>query len=295
MTNALLYVTTVFAWGTSWIAVTFQLGVLEPVVSVAYRFWLAAAIMIALCLVTGRHLRFGPGQQRWIALQGVLLFGTNFSLVYTGVKTMTSGLAAVVFSTIVFMNIIASAVVFRSRIEPRVALGAVIGIAGIATIFWPELQGADVEGGALTGALYALAGTMSASAGMIVSARNQRAGLPVVRTNAVGMVYGALAITAYAAVTGETFGIDPRPSYWVALVFLAVFGTVIGFWSFLTLLGNIGPAKASYASVLFPVVALAISTVYEDFRWTWPAAAGVALVLVGNVVVLMPGRKPSGP
>ncbi len=291
MTNLLLYVTTVAVWGTSWIAVTFQFGVVDPVVSVAYRFWVAAAIMIVLCLVTGRTLRFAPGQQRWIALQGVLLFGTNFSLVYTGTQYLTSGLVAVVFSTIVFMNIIAGAIAFRIPIEARVASGSAIGITGIAIIFWPELSAFDPAREATKGLLFAVAGTVSASVGMMVSARNQRAGMPVVRTNAVGMVYGAIAITAFAALSGSTFAFDPRPSYWIALVFLAVFATVIGFWCFLTLLGNIGPARASYCSVLFPVVALAISTVYEDFHWTAPAAAGVVLVLVGNVVVLLPRRN----
>jgi len=295
MTNVVLYITTVAVWGTSWIAVTFQLGNVAPVISVAYRFWIAAAIMIVLCLVTGRRLSFGPGQQRWIALQGVLLFGTNFSLVYTSQFYLTSGLAALIFSTIVFMNILASAVIFRTAIEPRVALGAVIGVAGIATIFWPEVSHMNAVGNTLKGVLFAVTGTVCASAGMMVSARNQRAGLPVVRTNAVGMVYGAIAITVFAFASGETFAIDPRPSYWVALLYLAVFATVIGFWSFLTLLGNIGPARASYATVMFPVVALAISTFYEGFQWTLPAALGVALVLAGNVVVLLPGRQPSRP
>ena len=290
--NLFLYALTVLLWGTSWIAIKFQLGVVAPEVSVLYRFILAAAIMLAFCLATRRTMRFTAADHGFMALQGVFLFSTNYAFIYLGAQYLTTGLVAVVFSSILAMNILGSRLLFRTPLSFGVLGGAALGLAGITLVFWPEVAAFDLARAGVRGLGLALIGTASASAGMMTSAWNQmRRGLPVMPTNAYGMVYGALFLTVLSLLRGSPFVFDPAPAYAISLVFLAVFATVIGFWSYLTLIGRIGADRAAYATVLFPVVALALSTVFEGFQWTALAALGVALVLLGNVLVLAKPRR----
>ena len=291
MTNVLLYVFTVFFWGTSWLAVKFQLGVVAPEVSVLYRIATAAAILIAYCVVARRPMRFSPRDHAFMALQGLFLFSANYVLVYLGTQYLTSGLVAVAFSSIVVMNIVGTALLFAVPIRGRVVLGAAAGIAGLWLVFWPEIRAFDLARDGTVGLALVLAGTALASLGMLTSARNQMHGLPVVQTNAFGMTYGALALVALTLGMGRPFDFDGSLVYVASLFYLALFATVLAFGCYLTLLGRIGADRAAYATVLFPIVALALSTVFEGFHWTLPAALGLVMVLVGNALIVT--RRPS--
>ncbi len=282
-----LYALTVLVWGTSWLAIKFQLGVVAPEVSVVYRFALAAAIMLGFCLLARRRMAFSPADHGFMALQGIFLFSTNYLLIYLGSQYLTTGLVAVAFSTVVVMNIIGNSLLFRAALRPRVVAGAALGLAGITLVFWPEVTAFDLSRAGTLGLLLSLAGTASASLGMLTSAWNQRRrALPVIETNAFGMLYGGLFVTLLTLLRGSPFAFDPAWPYVLSLLYLAVFATVVGFWSYLTLLGRIGADRAAYATVLFPVVALALSTWFEGFQWNLLAALGVALVLLGNVLIL---------
>ena len=289
MTNALLYVLTVFFWGTSWLAIKFQLGVVALEVSVLYRIAAAAAILNAYCVIACRPMRFSPRDHAFMALQGLFLFSANYVLVYLGSQYLTSGLVAVVFSSIVVMNIAGTALLFAAPISARVVLGAAAGIAGLSLVFWPEIRAFDASRDGTVGLALTLAGTALASLGMLTSARNQKHGLPVVQTNAFGTAYGALALAALTWGLERPFDFDPSFAYVASLLYLALFATVLAFGCYLTLLGRIGADRAAYASVLFPIVALALSTVFEGFQWTVAAALGVVMVLVGNALILTRG------
>jgi drug/metabolite transporter (DMT)-like permease len=291
MTNLLLYVVTVFFWGTSWLAIRYQLGVVVPEVSIVYRFGIAAAIMLVFCAVARRPMRFRPREHAFMALQALLMFSTNYVLVYLGTQHLTTGLVAVAFSTTTVMTIIGGSLVFGFPVRARVVAGAAFGLAGLGLVFWPEVRGFDVSRGAGLGMALALTGTFFAACGMLTSARNQRAGLPVIQTNAWGMTYGFVFVTAYSLARGHPFAFDLSFPYVFSLLYLAIGATVLAFWTYLTLLGRIGPARAAYASVLFPIIALALSTAFEGYRWGVLAAAGVALVLLGNVLVLTRGAR----
>jgi drug/metabolite transporter (DMT)-like permease len=286
MNNLLLYLATVAIWGSSWLGIKYQLGVVAPEVSVLYRFVLAAALLLGWCWLRGLSLRFTWRQHVGLAAQGVPLFSLNYIIFYVATNYLTSGLVAVTFSTITVMNIVFGAVLLGAPIRPRVALGALLGIAGLSLVFWPDLAAFDTGSAGLIGLGLSLIATAFASLGNMASARNQRAGIPVVQANAVGMVYGALCTLAVVLARGVPFSFDPSPLYVGALVYLALFATVIGFGCYLTLLGRIGADRAAYTGVVFPVVALGLSTVFEGFVWTELALAGVALIVVGNVVVL---------
>ena len=291
MTNVLLYAATVLIWGTSWLAIRYQLGVVAPEVSIVYRFAGAAAVMLVFCVATRRVMRFSARDHAFMALQGVLLFSTNYLLIYLGTQYIVSGLVAVAFSTVVVMTILGGAFFFGFPIRPRVVAGAAFGLAGLALVFWPEIRASDLSGGGALGLALVLCGTLSAALGMLTSARNQRHGLPVIQTNAYGMTYGFVLITLFCLVRGAPFDFDPSWPYVASLVYVSVFATVIAFWTYLTLLGRIGPDRAAYASVLFPIIALGLSTAFEGFGWTALAVAGVLLVLIGNALVLAKGSR----
>jgi drug/metabolite transporter (DMT)-like permease len=292
MTDVLLYAATVLFWGLSWIAIQMQLGVVAPEVSVLYRFVIAAVMMLAFCVITGRRMRFGLREHGFIALQGLFLFSTNFCLIYLGSQYLASGLVSVAFSTSVVMNILGAAVLFRVSIPPRVLVGAGLGLAGITAVFWPEVMAFDVTRGGTMGLILCLLGTLSASLGMLTSARNQKHGLPLMQTNAYGMAYGVLIMALFCLARGRSFDFDLSLGYVASLMYLAVFGSVLAFWCYLTLVGRIGAGPAAYATVLFPVIALALSTWLEGYQWTAAAGLGVVLVLLGNALVLYKGRLP---
>ncbi len=285
-----LYFAAVFIWGSTWYAIKFQLGAVPPELSVAYRFTLAALILFVWCLLRGLPLRFERREHLWMALQGLMLFCLNYLIFYWATAELTSGLIAVIFSTIVLMNIVNSALFFRKPVNASMVVGALIGLWGITLVFWPEVANLQHNSGALKGLVLSLLGTFIASLGNIISARNQRRRLPVIQSNAYGMAYGALILFLYALFQGVALVYEPTLAYNLSLLYLALFGSVLAFGSYLTLLGRIGPEKAAYATVLFPLVALGISTLFENYHWSLMAAAGVALVVAGNVLIIMPRR-----
>jgi drug/metabolite transporter (DMT)-like permease len=214
-------------------------------------------------------------------------------LVYLSEQTLASGLVAVIFSTIILMNVLLGALLLGNPIRPRVLVGGVIGLAGLTLVFRPELAGFQLSGDRSLGLILSLVGALFASVGNIVSARNQRNGLPVVQTNALGMAYGALMTLAYALVRGAPLRFDPSLGYVASLLYLAAFGSVIAFGGYLTLLGRIGPDRAGYIAIVFPVVALALSTLFEGLHWSLLSFLGVLLVVVGNGLALSRRRKRS--
>lgn len=284
--NALLYVVTVLIWGSSWLAIKYQLGSVDPMVSVAYRFMLASALSWLYCRFSGRLMRYSLRDHGFMFLQGASLFALNYWLFYLSELTLTSGLAAVIFSTIVVMNMMNGVLFLKNRLELRVVLGAGIGLFGIIVVFWPEVT--DFESGSenLFAVSLAVLATLLASLGNIASARNQRKGIPVVQANTFGMTYGALLMLVLSGATGREFTFEVTLPYVSSLVFLSVFASIIAFWTYLTLLGRVGVERAAYATLIFPLVALGFSTVFEDYQWTASAGIGILLILAGNLLIL---------
>ena len=292
--SASLYLTSVLIWGSTWFAIKFQLGVVAAEVSLVYRFGIAAAILLLFCLASGRRLAYSLRQHGFIALQGLFLFSSNYLVFYWATGLLTSGIVALMFSTVILMNIVNGAVFLRTPVRARVIIGALLGIGGIAAIFWSEVSGAGDNADTWRGLWMCVLATWFASIGNIVSARNQKNGIPVIQTNAWGMTYGALIMAIYALNSGVPFNYDTSFAYSASLLYLAVFGSILAFGSYLTLVGRIGADRAAYAAVLFPVIALGISTLFEDYQWTLRALFGFALVLLGNYVVLTRSRRRAG-
>jgi drug/metabolite transporter (DMT)-like permease len=287
----MLYAITVFAWSTSWIAVKQQLGVVASDVSLTWRFLLSAALMWAWVLVARLPVRFPLAVHGRFLVLGVTIFSCNFLLMYYASETLPSGLIAVVFSLTAIVTPLFSFLFLKTPISARLAAGGVLGVIGIGLLFWPQIAGTRFDVGALQGLGYAITASVIFSAGSVVSAGMQRAGIPVMSTNAWGMAYGASIMALLAFGRGHVFTIDLSFHYLASLIFLAAISSGLAFWSYLTLIGRIGSARAGYAAVMFPVFALIISTVLENYQWTLFAFAGLALALGGNVLVMRGGSR----
>ncbi len=286
MNNLSLYSLTVLIWGSTWFAIEFQLGVVAPEVSVVYRYVIAAAVLFAWCALRRMPLRFGLRQHVYFVLLGALLFGINYILTYKAQIYIVSALSAIAFSTMLWMNIILARVLFGTSISPRVLVGAIAGIAGIAVLFAPQIGDFTFNDATFLGSSLAVLGALCASFGNMVSQSAQKEGLPVLQSNAWGMFYGALLTGGYALASGQAFTFDWSTGYVTSLFYLSIFGSIVAFGAYLTLLGRIGAHKAGYAMVMFPVVAIALSATFEGLELDATTLIGFALVLAGNAFVL---------
>lgn len=281
-----LFVIPALIWGSTFFVIKFQLGVVDPTWSVSYRFVLAGLMLLLYSRLKGLSLRFSREEHLRMALQGALLFGFNYWFVYIAEQELISALVAIMFSLIIFLNVFFGKLFLNKVAERKVYLGALLGIAGTVLLFKQELVGmgqSDFKAFHLT---ICFISVVVASLGNITSASNQSKGMPVIQTNAFGMLYGGIIIALVAFVSGAEISFDYRFEYLASLAYLALFGSIIAFGSYLTLIGKIGADKAAYVLFVIPVIAVALSVLFEDYQLGWHVAAGMILILGGNVIVL---------
>ncbi|MEP7062690.1 MAG: EamA family transporter [Betaproteobacteria bacterium] len=279
-------------WGSTWLVITYQLGSVAPEVSVVWRFALAAVVLGAFCVATRRSLRYTAADHAVFAVQGALMFGLNYVCVYWAEQHVVSGLVAVAFSTITFMSVFAQRVMYGTPVTARALTGATLGVFGVTVLFLPELIAAHGDRDTGLGIFWAILGTVFATLGNMAAARLQLRGRAIIPTTAWGMLYGALAAAAVGIVTGAHWSFDLRLPYVASLAYLALFGSVAAFVSYLALMRTIGMANASYVGVTTPVLALLLSALVEGYVFSAFTVAGIALAIAGNVIVLR--RRPGG-
>lgn len=286
MTNVRLFVACVAIWGSTWLAITFQLGRVAPEASVCYRFLLASLLLFAYCIARGLRLRFAAREHAWIALQGVLMFSVSYIYVYYAERNVVSGLVAVGFSASPLLGMLGMRAFFRTPMTAAMIAGSILGIAGIALVFWPEFAHLRGDRRTALGTLYTVAAVVVSALGALVAHRNQGARLPLWQSMAFGMLYGAAFSLAVTLASGRALEFEATPGYALSLLYLAVLGSIAAFAAYLTLLQRIGPARAGYIGVMVPIVALVLSAAFEGFRWHGLTLAGIAVCVAGNVIVL---------
>jgi drug/metabolite transporter (DMT)-like permease len=268
MTNTFLYIATLAMWGTAFYAISLQLGTVPVEWSIAYRFGFGALVFFAFAAATKRKIRFSARDHLAFTAMGVFLFGLQYVVLY-------------------------KAVFQKTPLERKIVAGAILGVAGIVMVFWNDLRGFGAGNIAIAGLALAICSGALASVGNLISERIQDRGVPVIQTNAYGMAYGAIFSAGLALAIGEPIAFEPTLIYAGSLIYLAGIATVFGFAFYLTLIGRIGAARTGYMWVMIPIVALAVSTVLEDYLWTPIAAGGIAAVLIGNALMLTPRRARS--
>jgi drug/metabolite transporter (DMT)-like permease len=244
---------------------------------------------LAYSKIVGLNLKFRLADHYYFALLGFFLFSLNYWMVYIAEVYLTSGLVAVLFSSIVFFNTFNAYLILKSPVTRSMIIGAIIGIAGIILTFSHEIQSFQFSNDSIMGIFLGFAGALSASFGNITAEFINKRGVPVIQTNAFGMTYGAVIMLFVSVISGQAFALPLTVSYIGSLLYLAVFGSIAAFGLYLTLLGRIGSAKSAYVAMLIPVVALVFSTVFEDFSWSPSTFLGLILILSGNYI-LMQGK-----
>ncbi|WP_312740338.1 DMT family transporter [Cedecea neteri] len=283
--NAVLYILVVVIWGTTWIAIYMQQGVVSVPVSIFWRFAVAAVVMLVVLLALGRLKRIGLKDHLFCVLQGACVFGFNFFCFYHAAAYISSGLESVIFSMAVLFNAFNNFLFFRKKPSPRVLPAAALGIAGIVALFWHDLAATQMAPSLLIGIGLSALGTFGFSLGNMISARHQGRGLETLSTNTYAMFYGTAIMGIVALASGESFMPDFTVRYISSLLYLAIFGSVIAFGAYFTLVGRIGASQAAYSTLLFPLVALTLSTLYEGYVWHANAVLGLVMILLGNLVM----------
>ena len=273
-------------WGTTWIAIYWQLGSVPPLASVFYRFAIAAALLLPLLKLFNKVQPTTWCDHRFFALQGCFLFSFNFICFYVATQYIVSGLASVIFSTATVFNALNNRWFWNEIPGTRTYIAGALGVTGLVLMFWNDLATGTWSVDALRGLVLGLIGTYLFSLGNMVSIRNNKRNLQPLTTNAYSMVYGTAVLAAAMFVTRTPLVWDPDPLYISSLLYLAVPGSILAFWAYLTLVARIGANKAAYATVLFPVVALTLSSVFEGYEWPVSGILGLILVLSGNIILL---------
>ena len=278
-----LYVAVVFGWSTSWYPLSLQLGVVAPEVSIVWRFMASSLMMLAISALFRIRLRYGVSEHLRFLCLGMALFSTNFALFYNSSLYLASGLLAVILSMSSLINVVLVAAINRRPPPLLQVVAAIVGLVGLGLIFAPEFKALPTAGIAVG---YGVLATFSFCIGNLLSSDSQRRGIPVLASTSWGMVYGMAFMAVIAAVRGHPFIIDTSPSYLISLAWLILISSVMTFACYLSLIGRIGPGRAAYATVVFPVFALLISARYEGYEWTLAALAGLGLVILGNLIMI---------
>jgi drug/metabolite transporter (DMT)-like permease len=286
VSNAQLFTACVAIWGSTWIAITYQLGHVSPEASVSYRFLLASVLLFAYCRMRRLPLAFSRQQHAWIALQGFLMFSVSYIFVYYAEQNVVSGLVAVGYSASPLLAMLGLRAFFGTPMTPRIALGSVMGIVGIALVFYPELAHLQGGGRAALGAIFTALSVVVASLGSLVAHRNHEADLPLWQTMAWGMFYGAGLSLVVTFGVGQTLAFEATLPYVLSLLYLAILGSIVAFAGYLTLMRRVGAARSGYIGVMVPIVALLLSSLLEHFDWHALTFAGIAVSVAGNVVIL---------
>jgi drug/metabolite transporter (DMT)-like permease len=285
--NFVLYATATLIWGSTWLGIKLQLTQVPPILSVGYRFCLAALVLLIFCLITRKRLIFSLRDQFFMAIQGVTLFGLGYCMSYLATSYMTSGLVAVVYTTMLMWNILNLKLFMRQPVAWRAFWGGILGLSGICIVFWHDLSTLTATRG-LIGLSMGLLGAYLSSLGNVVGARNAKAGIPVTQANVYGMAYGGILTLFIHFVSGGSLVMDWSFGYMGPLLYLTLFGSIIAFGCYMLLIGRIGAEYAAYVTLLMPIIALLLSTFFEEYHWSLDAGLGIAVVLIGNLVILTP-------
>jgi drug/metabolite transporter (DMT)-like permease len=273
-------------WGTTWYAITLQLGTVPPLASIVWRFGLASALLFLGCLIARQNLKLTRAQHLAALGQGAFAFSISYSFTYAAEGQVASAIVAVTFASLTFLNL----VLFRLAAGQKAALaswgGALLGLVGVAVLSGGEVLKAGFDGRAALGVGLALIATTASAFGNFFAWKGQQHGSAAIPSTAWAMAYGTGLLALYGLATGVRFHIDPSLTYVGSLLYLSVFGSVIAFGLYFTIARVIGYAMASYISALTPPIAMLVSVLFEGARFGWTALAGLLLVLSGQALLI---------
>ena len=284
------FVLLALVWGSTWLVIKDQISAVPAAWSVVWRFMLAAAAMLVFALLKGDRLRLTAREQAVAVAMGLFQFSLNFQLIYRSEHYLTSGLVAVVFALMILPNAVLARIVLGNRMSAQFAAGSAIALAGIGLLILHEYRIAPVGDGVTTGVMLVICAILSVSVGNLLQATETARGVPVVPLMGWGMLWGVLASALYASESVGVPVLDPRPEYLAGVAYLGLVGSALTFPLYSQLIRDWGPGPAAYNGVAVPVVAMALSTLFEGYDWSVLAGGGAMLAMVGMLIALS-GRK----
>ena len=282
----ILFVITLFCWSPTWYIIKFQLGLVDPLVSVFYRFITASIIIFIYLIIKKKKLKFSLNNHVWFLFFGTCLYSVNYVFFYLSNTYLISAFPAIVFSTVVIMNIIGEAFYFKNKPSTKTLIGAMIGMIGIIIIFSDEIFNFSLDNKAHIGLFLALLGTFSASTGNMIYQRNLNNNFPLIETLAFAMLYGSLVTLLVTQLKGTELLFEYSFSYISSLIYLSIVGSIFAFIFYLKLLERVGAGRAGYVGVVMPVLALLISTIFEDLEWKIDLIVGLPILMIGAILVI---------
>ncbi|MET4692449.1 DMT family transporter [Endozoicomonas lisbonensis] len=293
MNTVSLFLLCSLIWGSTWFAITFQLGV-NSLWSVFYRFLLAGVMLAVYCCLRTGFPRFTVSQHIRLFIQGACLCGLSYWLIYESERYITSGLSAVLCTSVLYFNIMIRCLWLAKPVETKVVAGGVLGSLGVLLVMLPELDVQSVVDAAGWGMLIAVLGSLVLAFGCVACERNEEENLPILPTITLNMLYGSATVALIALVQGVMPEFNFSSTYIGSLVYLAVFGSVGALSSYVVLIRRIGADRAAFIDVVYPVIALCLSSLVEGYQWSLMALLGVTFIGVGNTVALKPSKTTSG-
>jgi len=290
-----LFVATVAIWGTTWIAIKFQIDALAPELGVALRFTIAAIVVLALCLVRGIRLALPARIQALLAVIGLLGFCISYLFVYHAERYIVSGLVAVGYAAAPLVNMLLARALLGTPMSRRVAAGGLLGLAGIGLVFWPEFARLQANAPLLIGACLTAGAVLASCLSNVGMARAQAADVKGWAPLGIAMTWGAAAAWASVLLLGRPLAVQWSWPFGLSLAYLSLAGSVLAFAAYYSLLGKIGPARAAYVGVMSTIVALLISALFEGYDWRLATFVGIALAVGGNVLALHGGATRGAP
>ena len=281
-----LFIATLLCWGPTWYVIKFQLGIVDPMVSVFYRFFLASLIILLACVIKKLPLKFSLKEHFYIAVLGILLFNINYVIFYLSTQYLISGFVALCFSSILFMNVINNIIFHKTLPNIKTILGGAIGTMGLIFIFFDEISNFTFSNMTSYGIFLGIIATYFASLGNLVSTHTSKINLPVVPVTGYGMLYGSITLLIFLLITKTPFNFEYSLKYNLSLVYLSVFGSVFGFSLYLSLIKKIGSNDAAYVAIIMPLIALLVSTLFEELMWNVNLVIGAIMIIFGNILIL---------
>jgi drug/metabolite transporter (DMT)-like permease len=286
MRNLVLFISTLICWSPTWYLIKFQFGVVDPLISIFYRFFIASIIVFIFLILSKKKMSFNLHQHLSFLLLGVTLFSLNYIFSYLANTYLISGIVAIAFSTILIMNILGERIYFKIKSSKETLFAAGFGIIGILIIFGKELLNFKLEDKTNIGIILSFVATFWASTGNLIHQKNSKDKIPFIQSIAYGMLYGSIFTLIVAKFRGAEIIFDNSISYILSFLYLSIIGSVVAFYLYLKLLENIGSARAGYIGVIMPIVALIVSTIFEGLQWTNNLIFGLPVLIFGCVLIL---------
>ena len=293
MRNFILFLSTLACWAPTWYLIKFQFGVVDPLISVFYRFLFASIILFIILIFNKKKLFFSINDHFWFLIFGTTLFSLNYIFFYLANTYLISGIVTIAFSSILIMNILGEKIYFGISSSKQTWFAAALGLLGIFVIFQNELITFRWNNSVHLGITLSFVATFWASTGNMLHQRNFNNKIPFFASLAYGMLYGSLFTLVIAKFRGAELVFDYSTSYIFSLLYLITFGSILGFYLYLTLLDRIGSARAGYIGVIMPIVALTISTIFEGLEWNQNLIFGLPILILGCVLILNQKAKAS--